>query len=259
MRVLFLGDIVGRTGRQVLARQLPTLAEEFRPDAVVVNGENAAGGFGLTAKIVQELAGLGVHAITTGNHVWDKREAHGLLEGEYPLMRPHNYPPGNPGSGLRRLSIPGGRALWIFNIQGRVLMPPVDCPFRCADDTLPGLPPSEPCILVDFHAEATSEKRAMGWYLDGRVSAVIGTHTHVPTADEEVLPKGTGYLTDAGMTGGYASVIGMEFQDSLDRMLLGTPRLLNVAEGDPAVSGVLLDLDDKTGRCTKVARVFRKG
>lgn len=259
MRVLFIGDIVGSAGRQALARHLPALSEELQPEVVVANGENAAGGFGLTAKVVRELAGLGIHALTTGNHVWDKREVHVLLDDEYPLLRPHNYPPGNPGCGVRRLAVPGGRALWILNLQGRVLMPPVDCPYRCADAILEGLPPSERCILLDFHAEATSEKRAMGWYLEGRVSAVLGTHTHVPTADEEILPGGTGYLTDAGMTGGYASVIGMEVQDSLDRLLLGTPKLLTPAQGSPAVSAVLLDLDEGTGRCTGIERVFRKG
>lgn len=258
MRVLFIGDIVGRTGRRVLASQLPRLADDLKPEVVVANGENAAGGFGLTGKVVQELAGMGIHAITSGNHVWDKREAHGLLEGEYPLLRPHNYAPGNSGRGVRRVAVPGGRALWVLNLQGRVLMPPVDCPFRCADEILQGLPPSEPCVIVDFHAEATSEKRAMGWYLDGRVSAVLGTHTHVPTADEEVLPKGTGYISDVGMSGGYTSVIGMEIQDSLDRLLLGTPKILNVAEGNPALSGVLLDLDESTGRCNRIERVFRR-
>lgn len=259
MRVLFIGDIVGRPGRMVLESQLPALAEEFRPDAVVANAENAAGGFGLTVKVAKELAGMGIAAFTSGNHIWDKREAVGLLDGEFPVLRPHNYAPGNPGNGVRRVPVSGGRALWVVNLQGRVLMPPVDCPFRCADAVFEALPPSEPCVLVDFHAEATSEKRAMGWYLDGRASAVIGTHTHVPTADEQVLPKGTAYLTDVGMTGAYASVIGMEVQDSLDRLLLGTPRLFNVAGGDPALAGVLLDVDDRTGKCARMERLFRKG
>lgn len=225
----------------------------------MANAENAAGGFGLTGKVVDELRESGVQVITTGNHVWDKREGVSLLESSHPLLRPENYPPGNPGHGTFRFRLPDERYLWVLNIQGRVLMPPVDCPFRCADAFLETKPGLERCIIVDFHAEATSEKRAMGFYLDGRVSAVLGTHTHVQTADEEILPQGTGYISDVGMTGPYRSVIGSRYEDSLRRMLLGTPRALNVAKDDPAVAAVFLELEDRSGRCTRIDRLFLKG
>ncbi len=249
MRVLFIGDIVGRPGRHAVRALLPGLRQRYAPEAVVANCENAAGGFGLTRKVFDELRGCGVHVFTSGNHIWDKKEALGFLGDEEHLLRPANYPPPVPGHGHCRLGLADGRALWVLNLQGRVLMPPVDCPFRKADQVLANLPPGERCILVDIHAEATSEKRAMGFYLDGRASVVVGSHTHVPTADAEVLPGGTGYLTDAGMTGPYASVIGMEISDSTERILTGIPRILNVAKGDPRLGGLFADLDDDTGRC----------
>jgi hypothetical protein len=176
-----------------------------------------------------------------------------------PLMiRPANYAPGVPGRGLCRLSLPQDRVLWVINLQGRILMPPVDCPFRKIDEILEEIPASERCILVDMHAEATSEKRALGFYLDGRVSVVVGTHTHVPTADAEILPKGTGYQTDAGMTGPYDSVIGMKVEDSLARILTGMPRILNVAKGGAAVAGAFAEIDDRTGLCSAFQSLFRK-
>jgi 2',3'-cyclic-nucleotide 2'-phosphodiesterase len=258
MRVLFIGDIVGRPGRHALACLLPRLREELGPDAVVANAENAAGGFGLTRKVLEELLGLGVDVLTTGNHIWDKKEALEFVDGKFPLVRPANYPPGVPGKGTHRHQLKDGRALWVVNLQGRVLMPPVDCPFRTADRVFSELPAGERCVLVDMHAEATSEKRGMGAYLDGRASIVVGTHTHVPTADAEILPKGTGYQTDAGMTGPYASVIGMEVRDSLKRMLTGMPTILNVAKGDIRLAGLYAELDDASGRCLDIRSVFRK-
>jgi hypothetical protein len=258
MRVFFIGDIVGRPGRHALAHLLPELHKRFALDAVVANAENAAGGFGLTRKVLDELLGLGIDVLTTGNHIWDKKEALQFVDAGIPIIRPANYAPGVPGKGIHRHELKDGRVLWVLNLQGKILMPPVDCPFRAADRILSELPPGERCILVDMHAEATSEKRGMGWYLDGRVSVVVGTHTHVPTADAEILPKGTGYQTDAGMTGPYESVIGMAAQDSLKRLLTGMPTLLNVAKGSPRVAGLYAVLDDTTGRCTDIEGVFLK-
>jgi metallophosphoesterase (TIGR00282 family) len=252
VKTLFIGDIVGKPGRRALRELLPSLRERFGTEVVVANAENAAGGFGMTAKVLSELRSLGVDVLTTGNHIWDKKEAIPLLEAEPRLLRPANYPPGVKGSGRFRHLLPDGRVLWVLNLQGRVLMPPVDCPFRKADDLLAAIPEGERCILVDFHAEATSEKRAMGFYLDGRASLVVGTHTHVPTADAEVLPRGTGYQTDAGMTGAYASVIGMEIADSTERILTGIPRILEVATRDVRLSGLFAEIDEGSGRCLRV-------
>jgi 2',3'-cyclic-nucleotide 2'-phosphodiesterase len=258
MKLLFIGDIVGRPGRHAIRHLLPGLRERFGLDVVVANAENAAGGFGLTRKVLQELTELGVDVFTTGNHIWDKKEALEFVDGDLPLLRPANYAPGVPGKGLHRHALRDGRALWVLNLQGKIMMPPVDCPFRTADRILAGLPPGERCILVDMHAEATSEKRGMGHYLDGRASVVVGTHTHVPTADAEILPKGTGYQTDAGMTGPYGSVIGMAVEDSLRRMLTGMPTILNVAKDDPALGGLYAELDDVSGRCVNLESVFLK-
>jgi 2',3'-cyclic-nucleotide 2'-phosphodiesterase len=258
VRVLFIGDIVGRPGRHAIRHLLPGLRERFGLDVVVANAENAAGGFGLTRKVLQELTELGIDVFTTGNHIWDKKEALGFVDGDLPLLRPANYAPGVPGKGLHRHALRDGRALWVLNLQGKIMMPPVDCPFRTADRILAGLPPGERCILVDMHAEATSEKRGMGHYLDGRASVVVGTHTHVPTADAEILPKGTGYQTDAGMTGPYRSVIGMAVEDSLRRMLTGMPTILNVAKDAPALGGLYAELDDVSGRCVNLESLFLK-
>ena len=211
----------------------------------------------MSERIYKELSSFGIQVMTSGNHIWDKKEAMRLLDDDsVPLLRPHNYHPGNPGSGIRRFDAGGGRALWVVNLQGRVLMPPVDCPFRCAETALTTIPPSERCIMVDFHAEATSEKRALGLYLDGKVSAVIGSHTHVQTADEEVLPCGTGYLTDVGMTGSSDSIIGMEFDSSFERMFFATPRPLSVSATRPALAGVYLDIDDASGKCRNIIRIY---
>jgi metallophosphoesterase (TIGR00282 family) len=250
VRILFIGDIVGRPGRQAVKALLPSLRERFHPDAVVANAENAAGGFGLTAKVVDELFGLGVDALTTGNHVYDKREVIPLLAGDSRIVRPLNYTPDCPGRGAYRLALADGVGLWVVCVQGKVLMPPIACPFRAMDTFWDGLPAGDRCVLVDVHAEATSEKRAMGFYLDGRAGVVVGTHTHVPTADAEILPGGTGYLTDAGMTGPYASVIGTEVGDSTRKILTGMPTILNVARGDLRLAGLFAELEGTTGRCT---------
>lgn len=250
MRLLFVGDIVGRPGRQALRTLLPSLRERFRPDLVIANAENAAGGFGVTVKVAQELFALGLDLLTTGNHVYDKREVLPLLEGESRILRPLNYPPDCPGRGAARLALPDGSALWVVSLQGKVLMPPIACPFRAFDEFWNSRPDGERCVFVDLHAEATSEKRAFGLYADTRASVVVGTHTHVATADAEILPGGTGYLTDAGMTGPYSGVIGMDTGDSTRRLLTGMPTVLNVAKGDPRVAGVFAEVVADTGRCT---------
>lgn len=249
MRLVFIGDIVGRPGRHAVRALLPLLRQRFDPHAVVANAENAAGGFGLTAKVVKELFDAGVDVLTTGNHIFDKREGAELLGREPRILRPLNYAPECPGSGAYRMDLGPEGALWVVDLQGKVMMPPIACPFRAAEAFWAGLPAGDRCVLVDFHAEATSEKRALGHYLDGRAGVVVGTHTHVPTADGEILPGGTAYLTDAGMTGPYASVIGMEVADSTRRLLTGMPTLLNVAKGDVRLGGLYAELDPETGRC----------
>jgi metallophosphoesterase (TIGR00282 family) len=253
MRVLFIGDVVGQPGRRALNALLPGLREELLLDVVVANGENAAAGRGLTIKTAQEMFRAGVDIISSGNHIWDQREFTEELDSEKPILRPANYPPGSPGRGIVR-----AKGLTVINLQGRTFMANIDCPFRTADALL-----SEPIewpILVDMHAEATSEKQAMGWYLDGRVSAVLGTHTHVPTADARILTEGTAYITDAGMTGARDSVLGFEVSASQRLFLTGLPTRLPVADNCDTVVfySVLLDIDDKTGRARHIERVDRE-
>ena len=253
MRVLFVGDVVGRPGRELLARCLPELRRREGPfDFVLANGENAAAGFGLTEKVMGDLFALGVDCLTGGNHIWDKKEFLPVLDGECRVLRPANYPPGCPGHGVAHLRN-GSARLAVVNLQGRTFIPPVDCPFRAADAVLEGL--EEQAVLVDFHAEATSEKWALFRYLDGRVSAVLGTHTHVATADEEVLPGGTAVLTDVGMTGGHGGVIGMTTETTLCRFLDSLPSKFAVCEVDGRLRGVVVDIDDETGRSLAIRRV----
>ena len=256
MRILFVGDVIGKPGRRVLARLLPRLVDERRTDYVVVNVENAAGGFGVTPDVLSELAELPIDCMTTGNHVWDKKEAAALLELEPRLLRPANYPAGNPGRGLHVGETSGGVRVATINLEGQVFMRQLDSPFRAADALLGGLDPDVRVILVDFHAEATSEKQALGRHLDGRVSAVVGTHTHVPTADERVLPGGTAFLTDAGMTGPYDGVIGFRADRVLERFLLQTPTSFEVAKRDVRLAGALIDVDESTGRATAIERLL---
>ncbi|MDZ7378800.1 MAG: TIGR00282 family metallophosphoesterase [candidate division KSB1 bacterium] len=252
MRVLFIGDVIGKPGRRALQVLLPSLRRELTPDLVIANGENAAGGNGLTLDTAHEILSAGVDVITSGNHIWDQKEFLPHLDGELPVLRPLNYPPGVPGKGyLQR-----GEVV-VVNLQGRTFMAPIDCPFRTADDLLHRLTHAR-IIIVDFHAEATSEKQAMGWYLDGRVSAVLGTHTHVPTADPRILPKGTAFVTDVGMCGPYNSIIGVEVQDVLERFLLQTPKRFTVASGPAVLNAVLVDIDDQSGRALSIVRVDRE-
>ncbi|HCL94132.1 MAG TPA: TIGR00282 family metallophosphoesterase [Gammaproteobacteria bacterium] len=257
MKILFIGDVVGKSGRRALRRFLPELQDQTEADLTVVNAENAAGGFGVTAGVLEEfLEQSEIDVLTSGNHIWDKREALDLIQDEPRLLRPHNYPVGTPGSGWIVATASNGVQVGVLNIMGTVFMhPTLDCPFSSAHQALEKRPSDVKVVLVDFHAEATSEKVAMGWYLDGRVSAVVGTHTHVPTADERVLPQGTAHISDVGMTGCYNSVIGMETAGVLKRFVERVPERFEVASGSASVCGVIIDVDEVTGKSRSIARV----
>lgn len=260
MRILFVGDVFGHAGRHIVSEHLPALVEAQRIDLLVVNAENSAGGFGVTPATADELFDLGAHVLTTGNHIWDKREIIEYLESGRPdghdrprrVLRPANYVDGTPGFGWYQGALADGQRYAVINLQGRVFMASNDDPFRTADRLLKEI--SAPVILVDFHAEATSEKAAMGWYLDGRVTAVLGTHTHVPTADDRVLPGGTAYQTDVGMSGPYASVIGVGKEQVIHRFLSGMPARLEQAREDPRLSATMIECDGSTGRATAIRR-----
>ena len=257
MQILMIGDVIGRPGRDAVRRILPALRQEKEIDLVIANGENAAGGFGLTAETASELLDAGVDVISSGNHIWDKKEFIPYLDdvqGEgLPVLRPANYPDA-PGVGVIR-----HRGVAVVNLMGRVFMTQLDCPFRTADHILEELRSEEetPVVIVDFHAEATSEKQAMGWYLDGRVSGVFGTHTHVGTVDARILPQGTAYLTDVGMTGPEDSVIGSDTNAVLQRFLTSMPNSLTVAKGHCIFNSVLVEVDEKTGRSVSLERIDR--
>lgn len=258
MRLLFVGDVIGKPGRRVLGRLLPRLIDRHQADYVVVNIENSAGGFGVTAGVLSELEEMPIDCYTSGNHVWDKKEVPALLDDPKgrPLLRPANYPGGNPGGGVHVGETPAGIPVAILNLQGRVFMDPLDDPFREADRILAGLPAKVKVKMVDFHAEATSEKQAMAFYLDGRVSAVFGTHTHVPTADERVLAGGTALITDVGMTGPYDSIIGMRQDKVLHRFLQATPASFQVAKHDVRLAAAVVDVDESTGKARSVERLL---
>jgi metallophosphoesterase (TIGR00282 family) len=260
IRILFIGDIVGQPGRRVVKQLLPGLVEEFAPALMLANVENAAGGFGITPPLVEELLDLGIAVLTSGNHIWDKKEILPYLSdhADGRLLRPANYPGNSPGRGMYLGKTPAGVGYAVLNLQGRVFMPSIDCPFRTADALLETIAPEVRIRIVDIHAEATSEKRAMGWYLDGRVTAVVGTHTHIPTADETVQPEGTAYITDLGMSGPYDSVIGIEKESIIQKFLSQIPARFEVARGDVCLSAVLIEADPETGRALAIQRVFRK-
>lgn len=258
MNILFIGDIVGRTGRQAVAARLDRLIDHHQIDLVVANAENAAAGFGLTPEIARDLLNLGVDVLTSGNHIWDKKEILDFLDEESRLLRPANYHSDLPGRGCGLFSTNSGLQVGIINLEGRAFMSPLECPFRTADRLVEDLRRSTPVILVDFHAEATSEKAALGCYLDGRVSAMVGTHTHVATADERILPGGTAYMTDAGMTGSRDSVIGIRKELAIERFLTQMPVRFEVAKRDPILSGVIFTIDEETGRSTGVRRVLEE-
>ncbi|MDR0647808.1 MAG: YmdB family metallophosphoesterase [Synergistaceae bacterium] len=253
MRVLFIGDIFGKPGRRAFALKLQALRSDEGPfDFVVINCENAAAGFGMTKGLMEELFAAGADVMTSGNHIWDKKEFVHALDEEQRVLRPANYPSGTPGRGFG-LFVKDGLKLGVVNIQGRAFMPPIDCPFKAAEHALREL--GDVPALVDFHAEATAEKVAMARYLDGRVSALVGTHTHVQTADNAVLPGGTAFITDAGMTGSHAGVIGMKYSSVLPKFLLGIPTKFEVEEATPHVQGVVIDIDEETGRATDIRRI----
>lgn len=253
MRLLFLGDIVGNAGREAVIAMVPALRRELALDYVVANGENCSGGKGLTPKHADQLLDCGIDVITGGNHTFQHRELYPYLESTPAVLRPHNYPPGAPGTGIAQVG-----DLVVLNLIGRVFMPAdYEDPFRAADDALTSLP-SNRFVLVDLHAEATSEKQAMGWYLDGRVTAVIGTHTHVPTADHRVLPNGTAFCSDAGMCGARDSVIGDDRQAVISRFLTQMPTKLPAADGPAIINGLLVEADDRTKRATSITRVDRE-
>ena len=264
MRILFVGDIFGRPGRTIVHERLPELQKQYGVDLTIANGENAAGGFGITPQIAEELFELGIAVITTGNHVWDKREIIDYLNSANGneaslarrLLRPANYPAGSPGFGWYQGRTREGVDYAVINLQGRVFMANNDDPFRVADELLKRV--TAKVILVDMHAEATSEKVAMGWYLDGRVTAVLGTHTHVPTADERVLTNGTALQTDVGMTGPYESVIGVQKEMIVQRFLTNMPARFEAASGDVRLCAALIDCDALTGRASRIERIMLK-
>jgi metallophosphoesterase (TIGR00282 family) len=255
MNILFIGDIVGRPGRELLRKGLRALVDHHDVDFVIANVENAAAGFGITKDIGDAILDWGVDVMTSGNHIWDKREALDYIAVEPRLLRPANYPAGVPGRGSCVTASRDGRAVGVVNVMGRVFMLNIDDPFAVVLGAIESLRHKTKVVIVDFHAEATSEKIAMGWHLDGKATLVVGTHTHVQTADERVLPNGTAYLTDAGMTGPHDSIIGMEREPSLARFLTGIPSKLEPASGNPRLNGVLVSADDRTGRASSVSRV----
>ena len=255
MKILFIGDIVGKPGRRALAEALPNLRQKHGIDLCIGNGENAAGGFGLTPEISQGLFDLGIDIITSGNHIFDKQEIIPYLTRENRILRPANYPVESPGKGWILTKSLSGESVGILNLIGRVYMDTVDCPFKKADHEISHLREKTKVIFVDIHAEVTSEKNAIGWYLDGRVSAVLGSHTHVQTADERILPGGTAYLTDAGMTGPRDSVIGIKKETAISRFITRLPRRFETATGESQVSGAVVDIDGKTGRAHSIERI----
>lgn len=253
MKIIFISDIVGQPGREIIASRLPALAVVEKPDFIIANGENAAGGKGITFAIADELFGLGINVITLGNHTFDRKEAEGALDSDR-ILRPANYPPGVPGRGWGVFESAGGEELAVMNLMGRVYMPLTDCPFRAASSILEKIPGNIKTIIVDFHAEITSEKQAMGWYLDGKVTALFGTHTHIPTADERVLDQGTAYITDAGVTGPSEGVIGMDKELVLKKFLTGIPQHFEVAKGRSVMQGCVISTDNATGKARSIKR-----
>ena len=255
MKILFVGDIVGKPGRELIRKSLRALVDHHSIDLVVANAENVAAGFGITKDIGDALLDWGVDVMTSGNHIWDKKEAIPYIESEPRLLRPANYPAGVPGRGSYVAQTGDGRAVGVINVMGRVFMQSIDDPFVVVLREIEAIKHRTRVIIVDFHAEATSEKIAMGWHLDGKATLVVGTHTHVQTADERLLPNGTAYLTDAGMTGPHDSIIGMEREPAMTRFLTGMPSKFEPATGNPRLNGVIVEADDRSGRATGVTRI----
>ncbi|MBI5585957.1 MAG: TIGR00282 family metallophosphoesterase [Deltaproteobacteria bacterium] len=253
--ILFIGDVVGRPGRRVVRELLPGLVDRYRVDLVVANGENASGGIGLSPKGAEELLAAGVHVLTSGNHIWKKKEIIPYLEDTEDLIRPANYPPTVPGAGATIKETAAGIPVAVLNLLGRTFMEAVECPFRKAEAEVAKLKVRTPILLVDFHAEATSEKMALGWFLDGKASAVVGTHTHVQTSDERILPLGTAYLTDVGMTGPADSVIGVRKEIAIDRFLTQMPHKFEVAKKDLVLEAALVTVDEQSGKALGISRL----
>lgn len=250
MKILIIGDVVGRTGRDILKLYLEKNKNNF--DFIIVNGENAAGGFGLTGKLADEILEYGCDIITSGNHIWDKREIYDYLDSTNKVLRPLNYPKGVHGKGYSIIESKQGKKVGVISLQGRVFMNPIDCPFVTVREALEEISKETKNIIVDFHGEATSEKIAMGWYLDGNVSIVYGTHTHVQTADNKILTEGTGYITDVGMTGSHNGIIGMSVESVLPKFLTSIPQKFELAEGNVRINGIIAEITEETGECESV-------
>jgi 2',3'-cyclic-nucleotide 2'-phosphodiesterase len=255
VKVLFLGDVFGKPGREILKKKLPVIVEENNIDFVIANGENAAGGIGITPDICKTLLNMGVDIVTSGNHIYKKREILDYINEQPRLLKPANYPPGTPGSGYHIMSDKKNNKIAVINLCGRVFIDCFDCPFRTADKILNNIREETRTIIVDFHAEVTSEKVAMGWYLDERVSAVVGTHTHVQTADERVLPGGTAYITDVGMVGPRNSVIGVKKENIIKRFLTLMPQKFTVSDDDYLINAVVIDINERDGRASSITRL----
>lgn len=258
IKILFVGDIVGRPGRRSVARWLPELLEEHGVDLVIANAENAAGGMGATPEVLKELSAYGVHAFTMGNHVWRNETLVPALVDRLDVVRPANYPPGVPGRGGMVVETRRGMKVGVVNLQGRVFMDALECPFAHADREITALRKHTPVVLVDIHAEATSEKAALAWYLEGRCTAVLGTHTHVQTADEWIMPKGTAYISDVGMCGPYHSVIGVAPDRVIEKFITGLPRRFEVAKGPVLFSAVVIEADEQSGRAAAITRILKR-
>ena len=259
VKLLFIGDIFGHAGRRIVADHLDDIRTSQEIDVVIANGENSAAGFGITPGVADDLFRCGIDVMTSGNHIWDKKDILGYFERQPRLLRPANYPPGAPGAGVYIHETKSGARCAVMNLQGRVYMPPTDCPFRKADELIAALPEDVKVRFIDFHAEVTSEKMAMGWYVDGRVSALVGTHTHIPTADTRILPGGTAYQTDCGMTGPYDSVIGVEKDPVLQKFLTALPIRMEPAKTSVELHSVIVEVDDMTGKAIAVKRHTVKG
>lgn len=258
MNILFIGDVVGKPGREAIKTLLPGLKNEFSLDFVVVNAENAAGGSGITAKVAQELFDCSVDVLTSGDHIWKKKEIFELIKTERRILRPNNFPTTAPGAGYGVFTAANNQKVGVISVLGRVFMDALECPFKTTLAAVEAITKETNVILVDIHAEATSEKVALGWYLQGKVSAVLGTHTHIQTADERILPEGTAYLTDAGMTGPYDSVIGRKVENVMERFLTHVPVRFEVAEGNVQLCGAVMEIDERTGHAQKITRIQRK-
>ncbi|MEW5977902.1 MAG: TIGR00282 family metallophosphoesterase [Acidobacteriota bacterium] len=258
MKILFIGDIVGRPGRDLLRDHLANILEARQIELCIANAENSAAGNGTTPRLVEELLSLGIDVLTSGNHIWDKKEILSYFESQPRLLRPANYPPGSPGEGVYTGQSRSGIPVAVLNLQGRVFMPSIDCPFRTADSLLAALPNDIKIRFLDFHAEATAEKQALGWYLDGRVSALVGTHTHVATADERLLPQGTAYISDVGMTGPHDSIIGVDLGIIEPKFIRQLPARFEVAKGNIQLNGVEVEVNEETGRADHIQRFCLK-